>query len=100
MLGRRGRAPLKLRVRAQDAITASPTFGSTTHGRAGDVNHAIEVGIHHRLGPLRAQLLERPCSNWHVSYTEKDKATTRRDSSGRAATRQNDVGPICSRGTF
>src|SRR6266478_2492509 len=29
------------------------------YGRAGDVNHAIKVGIHHRLEPLRAQLLER-----------------------------------------
>ena len=29
------------------------------YGRAGDVNHAIEVGIHHRLEPLRTQLLER-----------------------------------------
>src|ERR1700733_15334497 len=29
------------------------------HGRAGDVNHTVEVGIHHRLEPLGAQLLER-----------------------------------------
>jgi len=29
------------------------------YGRAGDVNHTVEVGIHHRLEPLRAQLLER-----------------------------------------
>src|SRR5258706_15249841 len=28
-------------------------------GRRVDVNHAIEVGVHHGLEPLRAQLLER-----------------------------------------
>jgi hypothetical protein len=28
------------------------------HGRAGDVNDAIEVGVDHGLEPLRAQLLE------------------------------------------
>ena len=29
------------------------------YGRTGDVNDAIEVGVNHRLEPLRAQLLER-----------------------------------------
>jgi hypothetical protein len=34
MLGLRDRTPLKLRVRVQDAITISPTFGSTTLPRS------------------------------------------------------------------
>src|ERR1700722_5542618 len=46
-------------VGAQLADAAAPLLAHDRYGRAGDVNHAIEVGIHHRLEPLRAQLLER-----------------------------------------
>jgi hypothetical protein len=45
MLGLRDRTPLKLRVRAQDAITISPTFGSTTLPRS-----PIERRLHRGVG--------------------------------------------------
>src|ERR1700686_4374419 len=40
------------------------------YGRAGDVNHAIEVGIHHRLEPLRAQLLVACCGDESIAGFE------------------------------
>src|SRR6202166_318836 len=38
---------------------AAPLLAHVRYGRTGDVNDAIEVGVNHRLQPLRAQLLER-----------------------------------------
>ncbi len=34
-------------------------FAHVWYGRTGDINDAIEIGVNHRLEPLRAQLLER-----------------------------------------
>src|SRR5215467_13144870 len=38
---------------------AAPLLAHVRYGRTGDVNDAIEVGVNHRLEPLRTQLLER-----------------------------------------
>jgi hypothetical protein len=55
-----GAAGYSIRRKFSSTLDAAASLlAHVWYGRTGDINDAIEIGVNHRLEPLRAQLLER-----------------------------------------